>query len=227
MKPRLTTITATLLLAACSAPPETGRADSQPANKETVKMSENKTPPTTQREILERMLEMMKTSESIKDFTRERLEQVFGIKMKSHEDAADSYYFFSPLEKNWEWSLNKYKTIMEKQDTFRLSFNLTDADSKNYTTSKIIDITKFCEIDFYDFVKKSEAIGFISDFKPEFMTTPEENYKNTIEKTGLMPTPVFDTTLEKDNLRVNIVSYTPIYIKQSDTKSCIRHILFY
>ncbi|OSI17941.1 hypothetical protein BWD09_04090 [Neisseria dentiae] len=158
MKPQLTTITATLLLAACSAPPETGRADSQPANKETVKMSENKTPPTTQREILERMLEMMKTSESIKDFTRERLEQVFGIKMRPHESDADSYVFSKQLTDNWWWEIEKYEDQVEKLDGFRFSF--IEAFHNNHKDNEKPDFTEICDMDFDEFVQKVEKLGF-------------------------------------------------------------------
>lgn len=163
MKYQLTTITAALLLAACSSPPETGRTDSQPANpanKETVKMSENKTPLEAQRALLTNVLEMMKTSESIKDFTRERLEQVFSVKMIPHENELDSYVFSKELTKNWWWGLNKSRDSVEKLDGFQLFFEPTEQFRSSHEPNENPNIGEICGMDYDEFVQKAEKLGF-------------------------------------------------------------------
>ena len=120
-------------------------------------MTENKTPLETQRALLTGVLEMMETSSSIKDFTRERLEQVFGVRMIARENEADSYYFFKQLSANWEWSLNKSKDSVEKLDGVRLSFNLTNESIDGRENSNIEEI---CGMGFDEFVQKAEKLGF-------------------------------------------------------------------
>lgn len=205
MKYRLTVITAALLLAACSIPPESGKTVSQPSNKETVKMSENKTPPEMQREVLTNLLEMMASSQSIKDFTVEHIEQNFGVKMIADESEKDSYYFFKELSTNWEWSLDKSKDPIEKQDGLRLSFNSINDDIDNYESLYIEEI---CGMDFDEFVQKAEKMGF----------TQEPNIVQDGMQMGVY--------LDKENLQVKVL---PLYYNPKNNpdeqKACIRMIL--
>ncbi|WP_373745682.1 hypothetical protein [Neisseria dentiae] len=159
MKPRLTTITAALLLAACSAPPEKVNNHPQPVKKETKTMPETKTTPQTQREILTRILEMMAASQSVKDFSIERLEQTFGVKMLRHEDDDDDGYFFANLSKNWDWQMTKSKDS-ERLEGVRFSFNPTDEYDATHKVNEEPDITEICDMDYDEFVRKAEALGF-------------------------------------------------------------------
>ena len=163
MKYLLTAITAGLLLAACSAPPETGKTASQSANKENVKMTENKTPLETQRAILTGVLEMMETSSSIKDFTRERLEQVFGMRMIARENEVESYFFSKELTDNWWWGIDKSKGPVEKQDGLELFFEPTEQFRSNHEPNENPDIGEICGMGFDEFVQKAEKLGFTQE----------------------------------------------------------------
>ncbi|OSI17943.1 hypothetical protein BWD09_04100 [Neisseria dentiae] len=160
MKYRLTTITAALLLAACSAPPEKVNNHPQPVKKETKTMPETKTTPQTQWEILTRILEMMASAQSDKDFSIERLEQTFGVKMKRSEKDDDDGSFFTNLSKNWDWYMDKYKDPIEGQDGVDFSFEPTAEYRDTHKVSEEPNITEICDMDYDEFVRKAETLGF-------------------------------------------------------------------
>lgn len=168
-------------------------------------MSENKTPPEMQREILTNLLEMMASSQSIKDFTVEHIEQAFGVKMRADESETDSYYFFKELSNNWEWSLDKSKDPIEKQDGLRLSFNSIN-DSIDGQESHYIE--EICGMGFDEFVQKAEKLGFIQE--------PD------IVQDGMQA----GVYLTKGNLQVNALHlfYHPKN-NPNEKKACIRMIL--
>ncbi|WP_373745688.1 hypothetical protein [Neisseria dentiae] len=211
MKPRLTTITAALLLAACSAPPETVNKHPQPVKKETKTMPETKTTPQTQREILTRILEMMAASQSVKDFSRERLEQTFGVKMLHHEDEDDDdLYFFANLSKNWNWHMNKYKDPIEGQDGVDFSFNPTAEYNATHKVNEEPNITEICDMDYDEFVKKAEALGFTQ--------TPN------IVQDGMQ----MGVYLNRTDLQVKVIpnyDYPEGASDAAEKKACVRRIL--
>ncbi len=211
MKYLLTAITAGLLLTACSLPPEKSKASQESVNKEKNTMSEYKTtPPKTQKEILERMLEIMRTSKSIKDFSRERLEQVFGAKMLPRTDDAAGYDFFGPLSDNWRWSFHKYKDPIEGQDGFELSFNPITSYHKTDKAQGEPNIAEICKMDFNEFVRKAEEMGFAQE--------------PNIVQDGMQ----MGVYLNKDDLQVKAIPnyyYPEDESNPTEKKACIKMIL--
>ncbi|WP_373745687.1 hypothetical protein [Neisseria dentiae] len=211
MKYQFTAIaTAALLLAACSAPPETVNNHPQPVKKETKTMPETKTTPQTQREILTRILEMMAASQSIKDFSLERLEQTFSMKTKrSEEDDDDDGYFFANLSKNWDWYMSKSKDS-ERLEGVNFSFEPTAKYRDTHKVNEEPNITEICDMDYDEFVKKAEALGFTQ--------TPN------IVQDGMQ----MGVYLRRNKLRIIVIpnyAYPESNPDATEKKACVRMIL--
>lgn len=148
----LTAITATLLLAACSASAGTNRPKLQPARKENKTMSNTEIKPKlTPKQLLTRLLTLLETSESVDEFTPKRLEEVFGVPIFKY--GKNSYGYGEQVTKGWNhgFSVDENSSGNKQLD---LSFNSED-DSIAHP-----EMTEVCEMKFDEFIDKAKAVGF-------------------------------------------------------------------
>lgn len=99
--------------------------------------------------LLLRLLDAIRGSDSIRDFTPEYLNKKFGIDFIPHERG---HAFGEQLTKNWWYGLDKDEKA-PFGTLFTLSFRLNVKNSYP-------DMTEICQVDFEQFARELEAIGF-------------------------------------------------------------------
>lgn len=198
MKTKPLIASACLLLAACTATAQPTKPFMQ-SQKETRNMnSKNIHPKMTQGQVLTRVLELMKTSTSVKDFTPERLNEVFKVPFSF--DKYGEYQFHETITKNWFYVLE-----ISKDGHFRLSFN-----PKN-SLLKRPDMTEICEMDADEFVEKAVSAGFTAH--------PAYESGFVARQTGYV--------LTKDKLKINMIGkkeYIPSK-ERPNPKRCVERII--
>lgn len=154
MKYRLTVMTAVLLLAACSVS-QAGKPDSLTIRKENKTMSNTEiNPKLTPKQLLTKLLILLEISESVDDFTPERLEEVFGVPVVMDKEEKDSYSFHEMVTKNWSNSISVNTNVSGIRQLI-LSFDWQGDNSIIHP-----EMTEVCQMKFDEFIQKAEAIGF-------------------------------------------------------------------
>ena len=152
-----------------------------------------------QRQVLTRLLELMKTSNSVKDFTPERLNEVF--KAPFLFDKYGEYQFHETSTKNWFYVLE-----ISKDGHFRLSFN------PKKSLLKRPDMTEICEMDADEFVEKAVSAGVTA--------YPAYESGFVARQTGYV--------LTKDKLKINMIGKKNISHQKNDLilKDVLKELLF-
>ena len=105
-----------------------------------------------QRKMMEKLLEMIKTSNSIKDFTPERLGQVFGVPI---EKGSSGYGYGEQLTKDWRQGF----AVSGINDSNKMEFEIgVYPDSSALLKNPIID--EVCDMDYKEFVHNLVDLGF-------------------------------------------------------------------
>lgn len=148
---------ATLVLippAACLA---TGyRATPHPGNTTEITAMSDTPPPTsselTAEELLQRVLELVRTSKSISDFTLDRLEKIMGV---SVERGSDGYGHSARLTSQWlyDFSMRAVDTSTP-EDGMRFAFGFDEIPDDPPP------MTDICQLDFDHFTAELEAMGY-------------------------------------------------------------------
>ena len=120
-----------------------------PSN-ETATSSNAINPQLTPEQMLTGVLELIKTSNSIKDFTPEKLKSTFGVDKLWVKDEGN-YGFGERVNQNWGQSFSIYN-----KESFTLDFLPVDEEANT-------DMTSLCVIDFEGFIKKMKDMGFSSE----------------------------------------------------------------
>ena len=145
-----------LLLTACFTSEASNDTTSKTINKERNVMtkSEEIKPHFTPKQFLLKMLEMMTVSNSTADFTRERLEKVFGVQLKPTN--AGGLIFSEKVSKKWTQEFEKYKVPMSESYSFSLAFHPTE------DTPEIVERGELCEMTYEEFIGRAVMAGFIA-----------------------------------------------------------------
>ena len=151
MKPLLIALGAGLLLAGCATvPADANTATQQP--KETASMTAHNTPlQLSPEELLNRILDLMAASESVQDFTPQRVGEMIGIEFIFDKES-NTYKSVGQITESWGYSFMKYK--VGGSDSFSFSFDPLEVHGEP-------EVAKVCGMNFDAFVRKAEALGFM------------------------------------------------------------------
>ena len=105
-----------------------------------------------QRKMMEKLLEMIKTSNSIKDFTPERLGQVFGVPI---EKGSSGYGYGEQLTKDWRQGF----AISEIETPRHMRFEIGVYPDSS-ALFKNLDIGETCEMNYNEFINRVVELGF-------------------------------------------------------------------
>ncbi|WP_373745684.1 hypothetical protein [Neisseria dentiae] len=156
MNHKTTILALTVLLSACSMTSEAGKTEHAITNKEKKTMSNTEiNPKLTPKELLTKLLTLLKKAESVDDFTPQRLEQVFGVPIVTDEEDSSSYGFGERVTKDWNYSFSVNTNPLLRNKQFLLSFDWQGDKSIAHP-----EMTAVCGMKFDEFVEKAEAIGF-------------------------------------------------------------------
>lgn len=103
-------------------------------------------------EVLTRLLDLIRSSKSIKDFTPERLHEVTGMTIEYAKDGSERYGFGEQLTSDWSYGFGVDKSLPQGP-RFELGFNETVPG----TSPPMTDI---CQIDFEKFASELKSMGF-------------------------------------------------------------------
>ena len=154
MKHRLTA-SLLCLLAACSSVAETGKSSIQANRKETQAMSDTETA-MTPKQLLTRLLKLMETSDTVDDFTPEKISKTFGVPLEKFffdNASPPSYGFRQKINSKWYQRIEFVK-MPNGQNHLNLKFNLDNS----FNTRP--DMNDVCEMTAIDFFHKAKDIGF-------------------------------------------------------------------
>lgn len=101
-----------------------------------------------------RVLELIRTSKTMEDFTPERAEQVMGVPLKSWEAG---YGFDEPLTPTWHQGFSMEKIFDSSTGTRRPRFEFAFSPNPPDATPPMTDI---CKVDFDQFKAALQAMGF-------------------------------------------------------------------
>jgi len=113
MKHRLTA-SLLCLLAACSSVAETGKPSIQSNRKETQAMSDTETA-MTPKQLLTRLLKLMETSDTVDDFTPEKISKTFGVPLEKFffDNASPTPPFLRIQTKNQFQMVSTYRICQD------------------------------------------------------------------------------------------------------------------
>lgn len=103
-------------------------------------------------QALLRLLELIRSSHSIVDFTPERVSNVMGVTLNFAHDGSDRYGFGEAVTSRWDHGFGVDRTS-KSAPYFDFSFNERPPSSDP-------PMTDICQMDFDGFAKSLEAMGF-------------------------------------------------------------------
>lgn len=103
-------------------------------------------------QLLSRLLDLIRNSRSIKDFTPEKLQEVTGMTIEFANDGSERYGFGEQLTPDWSYGFGVDKSLFQGP-RFELSFNEAIPGSSH-------PMTDICQIDFEKFASELESMGF-------------------------------------------------------------------
>ena len=106
-------------------------------------------PKLTAEQALTRLLELIRTSRYVSDFTPERVSQVMGVETEFAKNGTGEYGYGEQITSDWLQNFGMEKTL----DRFMFSF-----DPVKPGTSP--DMTDICQLDFEKFSAELETMGF-------------------------------------------------------------------
>jgi hypothetical protein len=107
-------------------------------------------PKLTAEQVLTRLLELIRTTKSIEDFTPEHLSNVIGVEFKN---ISPGYYGFGEqITAAWFYGMELNEGSSTGRSRFYFSFNSNPATSP--------DMTSICQVDFDQFTTALEKMGF-------------------------------------------------------------------
>ena len=144
----------TLFLVAATTQAAPKKTVKQKGIEKTMKQEEDIPKPILgQRKMMEKLLEMIKTSNSIKDFTPERLGQVFGVLI---EKGRRGHGYDEQLTNNWWQGFAIYPDVNNPRN---MQFQIgVRPDSSVLFKDPIID--EVCDMDYKEFVRNLVDLGF-------------------------------------------------------------------
>lgn len=107
-------------------------------------------PKLTAEQALTRLLELIRTTHSIQDFTPKKLTEVFGQELWA--DGPDRYGFGEQITQRWSHGWEVYKNPLEGM---QFSFSFTPLPPGTFQ-----DMTDICQIDFDQFGAALKTMGF-------------------------------------------------------------------
>lgn len=109
------------------------------------------TPKLSAEQMLLRLLELIRSSKSVVDFTPEHLEKTMGVPIEYARDGSGRYGFGEAVTAEWN---HGFAADMKPRTGARFSFNFTSAPG---TDPPMTDI---CQLDFDKFTADLEAMSF-------------------------------------------------------------------
>ena len=103
-------------------------------------------------QLLTSLLDLVRNSRSIEDFTPEKLHEVTGMTIEFANDGSERYGFGERLTPDWSYGFGVDKSLSQGP-RFELSFNETVPGSGR-------PMTGICQIDFEKFASALESMGF-------------------------------------------------------------------
>ncbi|WP_147653811.1 hypothetical protein [Vulcaniibacterium gelatinicum] len=106
-------------------------------------------PRLTAEQALTRLLELIRTSRTLNDFTPERVSQVMGVEVEFARDGSGGFGFGERITPDWvqNFGMDGHRRF------FEFSFDAVDPDASP-------DMTDICQFDFDRFSSELEAMGF-------------------------------------------------------------------
>ena len=143
----------TLFLVAATTQAAPKKTVKQKGIEKTMKQEEDIPKPILgQRKMMEKLLEMIKTSNSIKDFTPERLGQVFGVPI---EKGSSGYGYGEQLTKDWRQGF----AISEIETPRHMRFEIgVYPDSSALFKNPVIN--EVCDMGYQEFIRHLVELGF-------------------------------------------------------------------
>ncbi len=117
-------------------------------------------------QMLRRLLDLIRTSKTVSDFTPKRLEEAFGSPLIFEEGKYAGYGFGRELNPQWGvrvW-LDKSYPAVGGGPRFELAFSPDPSDSS-------APMTSICQLDFDEFTAALEAMGFTRE--PVYDSPPQ------------------------------------------------------
>ncbi|MFZ5662350.1 MAG: hypothetical protein ACOY9B_06510, partial [Pseudomonadota bacterium] len=109
-------------------------------------------PKLTAEEALTRLLELIRTSRTLSDFTPERVSQVMGVEVEFARDGSGGFGFGERITPHWMQNFG----MDGDRRFFEFSFDAVDPGASP-------DMTDICQLDFDRFSSELEAMGFTKE----------------------------------------------------------------
>ncbi len=105
-------------------------------------------------QMLLRLLELIRTTTSVKDFTPERLHEVMGVEIEYARDGSGRYGFGEQVNSEWTHGF-MFSPSVNAASTPRFNF-----DFNRVNPSSEPAMTNICQVDFEQFARALKAMGF-------------------------------------------------------------------
>lgn len=112
-------------------------------------------PQITAEQALTRLLELIRSSKSIQDFTPEHVSQAMGVKIEHAHDGSGNYGFGEDVTSEWNHGFGVNMKVMPGP---RFDFSFNPIVPGTYP-----DMTDVCQVDFDQFSSELKAMGFSSE----------------------------------------------------------------
>ena len=173
MQPKTLAAAFCLLLAACS--------NIQTTAKETEAMShttQQKSPEYTASEVLEKMLEFIRSANTPEDFKAKHVEKIFGIRMENQDKKYPGDFFFgtSPVKgaADWGWNINSFDTPDKNMQGEKIIKNHVNFGFFDFNESR--DFSSICQTDLEQFHQSLVNLGMRYGYETEWGGVPYRTY---------------------------------------------------